>query len=248
VQINPPGDIAQPAKPRALSAHRAKAKHHAKHDKNEPAPKHEAKHEEVLAKAASTHPHAHKSHAAHQNERLFKMHPGGPTGKFHQVAAVRKALAEKYKDLAKKIGEKYHLPPALVLAWMNRESAFGEFLNSHGYSKFDGYGFGLFQVDKRYHTPHGGPADWDHIDQAMHIYKDGINQIKAKHPGWTEEQYLAAGLVAYNAGPGNAQTRPSDAAHWAQLDAGTAHIADPKGDYSRDVWSEAQWYAKHLKW
>jgi hypothetical protein len=131
---------------------------------------------------------------------------------------------------------------------MNRESAFGEFLNSQGYSKFDGQGFGLFQVDKRFHTPKGGPADWDHIDQAMGIYKDGIKQIKARNPGWTDEEYMAAGLVAYNAGPGNARTRPDDPASWAQLDGGTAHIADPKGDYSRDVWSEAQWYAKNLKW
>lgn len=252
VQINPPGEIAPATKPRELSGHQAKAKTAAKpeapkaaaakHEKNEP-----KDHDDDHAKAARA-AHPDKSHAAQQNEKLFKMHPGGPTGKFQQVAAARKAHAEKYKDLAKKIGDKYNLPPAMVLAWMNRESAFGEFLNSNGYSKFDGQGFGLFQVDKRFHTPKGGPADWDHIDQAMHIYKDGIKQIKAKHPGWTEEEYLAAGLVAYNAGPGNAQTRPKDAAHWAQLDAGTAHIADPKGDYSRDVWSEAQWYAKHLKW
>ena len=100
---------------------------------------------------------------------------------------------------------------------MNRESAFGEFLDANGYSKFDGMGFGMFQVDKRYHTPKGGPTDWHHIDQAMDIYKGYIGQIKGKHPGWSEEEYLAAGLVAYNSGPGNAQTRPSSTAAWAQL-------------------------------
>jgi hypothetical protein len=101
----------------------------------------------------------------------------------------------------------------------------------------------LFQVDKRYHTPKGGPSDWHHIDQAMDIYKGYVRQIKDKNPGWDEEEYLAAGLVAYNAGPSNARTRPSSTAAWAQLDNGTAH-----DDYSRDVWAEAQWYSKNLKW
>lgn len=250
VQINPPGQISQADKPKELSGQQGGAKPPPKEEAPKAAPpKQEApKPKEQPAKPAPAQQPSGKSQAAQQNERLFKMNPGGPTGKFQQVAAARKAHAEKYQELAKQIGEKHNIPPAMALAWMNRESAFGEFLDSRGYSKFDGQGFGLFQVDKRYHTPRGGPADWNHIDQAMGIYKDYVSQIKSKNPGWTEEEYMAAGLVAFNAGPGNARTRPSSPAAWAQLDSGTAHIADPKGDYSRDVWSEAQWYAKNLKW
>jgi len=246
VQINPPGEISQGKKPNELGQP-APAQPPPKQTppKAEP-PKAEPPKQEPPK--PQTPPPAAKSKAAQQNEQLFKMNPGGPTGKFQQVAAARKAQAEQYQELAKKIGEKHNIPPAMALAWMNRESAYGEFLDSSGYSKFDGQGFGLFQVDKRHHTPVGGPADWNHIDQAMGIYKDGVAEIKANNPGWTEEEYMAAGLVGFNSGPSNARTRPSSAAAWAQLDDGTAHIADPNGDYSRDIWAEAQWYAKNLKW
>lgn len=247
VHINPPNEVQKATVPKSLSGNTAAPAKPppAPPKKEEPPPK---KADPPPPKKEEPKPPAGKSKAAQQNDRLFKMSPGGPTGKFQQIAAARKANAEKYQDLAKQIGEKYNIPPAMALAWMNRESAYGDFLNNKGYSKFDGQGFGLFQVDKRYHTPKGGPADWDHIDQAMGIYQGYVDDIKAKHPGWTEEEYLAAGLVAYNSGPGNARTRPNSADAWAQLDGGTAHVADPNGDYSRDVWSEAQWYAKNLKW
>ncbi|HVK69895.1 MAG TPA: type VI secretion system tip protein TssI/VgrG [Polyangium sp.] len=246
IQLNPPVEVPAARKPKKLGGHGPKK--HAKHEPNEAKhepPKHEPpKHEKEKEppKHADDKEPQGKSKATKQNELLGKMNPG-PAGKYHQIAAARKTKAEHSKELAKKIGERYDIPPALALAWMNRESAFGEFLDANGYSKFDGMGFGLFQVDKRYHTPKGGPSDWHHIDQAMDIYKGYIRQIKDKHPGWSEEEYLAAGLVAYNAGPSNAQTRPSSTAAWAQLDKGTAH-----DDYSRDVWAEAQWYSKHLKW
>ncbi|HRI70688.1 MAG TPA: type VI secretion system tip protein TssI/VgrG [Polyangium sp.] len=240
VQINPPGDIAQGTKPGELGQPPSAPQLPPKQE----APKPEAPKPEPPKPPAPT-----KSKAAQQNERLFNMpNPGGPTGKFQQTAAARRAGAEKYQELAKQMGEKYNIPPAMALAWMNRESAYGEFLDANGYSKFDGQGFGMFQVDKRYHTPVGGPADWNHIDQAMGIYKNTINDIKARNPGWTDEEYWAAGLVGYNAGPGSAATRPSSSAAWAQLDRGTAYIADANGDYSRDIWTEAQWYAKNLKW
>lgn len=249
VQLNPPGEIQKATAPTPLSgapgAPRKAEPPPAPPAAKEAAPPPKAEPQKPREPAK---PPAARSKAAEENARLFKMSPGGPTGKFQQIAAARKANAEKYQDLAKQIGEKYNIPPALALAWMNRESAFGDFLNSEGYSKFDGQGFGLFQVDKRYHTPQGGPADWDHIDQAMGIYQDYVGRIKEAHPGWTEEEYLAAGLVGYNAGPGNARTRPSSPAAWAQLDNGTASVTDPNGDYSRDVWAEAQWYAKNLKW
>jgi uncharacterized Zn-binding protein involved in type VI secretion len=189
-----------------------------------------------------------KSKAAELNEQLFGMEPGGPKGDFENIARARLEKAKQYQELARQIGEKYGVPPAMALAWMNRESAFGDFLNNDGYSKFDGQGFGLFQVDRRYHTPQGGPADWDHIDQAMGIFNDYKGQIKERNPGWTESEYNAAALVAYNSGPGNARTRPSSPEAWAGLDGGTAHVSDPSGDYSRDIWTEAQWYAKNLDW
>ena len=248
VHINPPAEVSKATEPKPLSGASGSSKKAPPAAEPKKAPEPQKPAAEPKKAPEPQKPAAGKSKAAQQNERLFKMSPGGPTGKFQQIAAARKANAEKYQELAKQIGDKHGLPPAMVLAWMNRESAYGDFLDSRGYSKFDGQGFGLFQVDKRYHTPQGGPADWDHIDQAMGIYKGYVEQIKTNNPGWTEEEYLAAGLVGYNSGPGNARTRPSSPEAWAQLDNGTANVADPNGDYSRDVWAEAQWYAKNLKW
>jgi type VI secretion system secreted protein VgrG len=250
VNINPPGEVKGTDIPKELSSGTAaqpapapkpeppKAPEPAK-----PAPKPEPpKAEAPKPPAQQQPPQPARSKAAQQNERLSKLNPG-PAGKYHQIAAARREQAEKHQELARQIGAKYDIPPAMALAWMNRESAFGEYLDRNGYSKFDGQGFGLFQVDKRHHTPRGGPADWDHIDQAMGIYKEYVGQIKKANPGWTEEEYLAAGLVGFNSGPTNARTRPSNPSAWAQLDDGTAH-----DDYSRDIWAEAQWYSKNLKW
>jgi type VI secretion system secreted protein VgrG len=264
VNINPPGAVKETDKPKELSgstvspasapkpepakaepakAEPPKAAEPAKAEppKAEPAKAEPAKAEAPKPPAQQPQPPS-RSKAAQQNERLSKLNPG-PAGSHLQVAAARREQAEKYQDLAKQIGEKYNIPPAMVLSWMNRESAFGEYLDGSGYSKFDGQGFGVFQVDKRYHTPRGGPADWDHIDQAMGIFKDYVAQIKSENPGWTEEEYLAAGLVAFNSGPTNARTQPSSPTSWAQLDDGTAH-----NDYSRAIWAGAQYYAKNLKW
>jgi type VI secretion system secreted protein VgrG len=245
VNINPPGDVPQSEMPKELTGQQGQAQP-APQPKPQPQPQPQP--QTQPKPQPQPQPQPSKSKAAQMNDRLLKMNPGGPTGKFQQIAAARKAQAEQYQELAKQIGEKYNIPPAMALAWMNRESAFGDFLNKDGYSKFDGQGFGLFQVDKRYHTPQGGPADWHHIDQAMGIFNDYKGQIKAAHPGWTEDEYNAAALVAYNSGPDNARTRPSSPEAWAGLDGGTAHVADPNGDYSRDIWAEAQWYAKNLKW
>ncbi|UQA62229.1 type VI secretion system tip protein TssI/VgrG [Polyangium aurulentum] len=254
VQINPPGDIAKATKPKELSPSGGKKKQQQQQQEQPKAQQQggggggggggsqPSAGGGAQPSAGGGAPTGGKSMAARQNESLSRMNPG-PSGKYQQIAAARKAQAEKYQDLAKQIGEKYNIPPAMALAWMNRESAFGEYLNKDGYSKFDGQGFGMFQVDKRYHTPQGGPADWNHIDQAMGIFNDYKGQIRSKNPGWTEEEYNAAALVAYNSGPGSVRTRPSDAASWAQLDKGTAH-----DDYSRDIWAEAQWYSKNLKW
>ena len=188
-----------------------------------------------------------KSRAASLNDQLKGLNPGR-AGDWNNLAAANRAKAEKYQELARQIGERNNLPPAMVLAWMNRESSFGDYLRSDGYSKFDGQGYGVFQVDKNSHTPTGGPFSQAHTDQAMGIYKDFLGGVQRQHPDWTPGEQMAGALVEYNSGNGNARTRPSDPASWARLDDGTASKVDPKGDYSRDIVGEAQWYADNLKW
>jgi len=188
--------------------------------------------------------HAHApSDSAKANAELSKMHPPH-TSESTSNAKAQRSLAQKYMPLAEKLGKKYHLPPALILGWMSRESGLGEFLRSDGYSKFDGYGYGLLQVDKRYHTPTGDPFGAPSCEQAIgDVFASMLRGVKQHHPGWTHDEQIAAALVDYNSGPGNAQTRPNSPSGWAAMDGGTAG-----DDYSRDVWARAQWFAKHLDW
>lgn len=184
-----------------------------------------------------------KSDAVNANADLQKMDPP-MTDKAASNAKAQRKLAQKYMPLATKLAKKYDLPPALILAWMSRESGLGVYLRPDGYSKFDGYGYGLLQVDRRYHTPTGDPFGAPSCEQAIgDVFASMLRGVKQRHPGWTREEQIVGALVDYNSGPGNAQTRPSSAAGWAAMDGGTAD-----DDYSRDVWARARWFAKHLDW
>lgn len=183
------------------------------------------------------------SDASKENAELDRMHPGTLSESIPNAKAQR-ALAQKYMPLAEKLAKKYHLPPALILGWMSRESGLGLYLRPDGYSKFDGYGYGLLQVDRRYHHPTGDPFGAPSCEQAIgDVFASMLRGVKQRHPGWTHDEQIVGALVDYNSGPGNAQTRPNSAAGWAAMDGGTAN-----DDYSRDVWARAQWFAKHLDW
>jgi soluble lytic murein transglycosylase-like protein len=166
------------------------------------------------------------------------MSPNRPDSRNH--AAQQKALAEKYKADAEKLGAKYGVPPAMVLGIMSKESDFGTTLDANGRGD-NGHGFGIMQVDDRSHDAVGGPRSYEHMDQAMGIFDSSRKQVAAAHPDWTESQVLAGSLVAYNSGPGNVGTQPSDAAGWASMDRGTTG-----NDYSRDTWARSQWFADNL--
>jgi type VI secretion system secreted protein VgrG len=178
--------------------------------------------------------------ASGSNAVLSKMSPNSP--KSAQNAAANKAGAQKYQQMAKDLGKKHNLPPALVLGLMNRESNFGASLDANGWGDH-GNGYGILQVDKRYHTPIGGPGSYEHADQALGVFDDTLSSVKAKHPDWTEEQQLAGAVAGYNSGAGNVQTQPVGDAGWAAMDRGTTG-----NDYSRDVWAQSQWYAGNLAW
>lgn len=190
--------------------------------------------------------HAKSSHhdksAANSNARLHHMSPGHLPGSI-ETAGLRKHLAEKYQADAIKLGKKHHVPPALILALMSRESGFGTLLDANGRGDH-GHGYGILQVDVgTIAHPKGGPYSYEHLDQAMGIFDSKLQQIKVEHPGWTSDQQLAGAVSAYNQGAGNVWTQPSDAAGWARMDSTTTGH-----NYSMDVWAQAQWYADNLKW
>ena len=214
VKINPSETPLPAQKPLALEAHAAKAHHHAHH----PHPK-----------------------GASGNDALKHMSPGSMP-QSAQTAAVRKHLAEKYQAMAKKLGAKHNIPPALILGLMSRESGFGTLLDASGRGDH-GHGFGILQVDDRSHVAVGGPYSYEHADLAMGIFDAGLHQVAAAHPGWTHDQQLAGAVAAYNAGPGNIATQPTNPSSWAAMDGGTTG-----NDYSRDTWAQSQWFANNLKW
>jgi len=162
--------------------------------------------------------------------------------KSEREAAAMKEEAQKHVELAKEMGAKTGTPPALWLGKASRETNFGKALDSKGYGDH-GHGFGMFQVDNRSHTPQGGPFSQQHYDQSAGIWNNQAAAVARKHPDWTSDEQLKGTVASYNFGVKNVQTRPSDAASWAQLDDGTAH-----DDYSRDVLGRAKWYADNLDW
>ena len=154
-------------------------------------------------------------------------------GASRQMARTDLPKIKQYADEFAAAGKKYNLPPALLAAIASRESRGGSALDSRGLGD-GGNGFGLMQVDKRYHTPQGGPRGAGHIDQAAGILKSYRDQVKAKHPDWPPEQQLRGAVAAYNSGVSNVQTLQN-------MDKGTTG-----NDYSTDVWARAQELAPHF--
>ncbi|EYF02882.1 lysozyme [Chondromyces apiculatus] len=175
------------------------------------------------------------------NALLKKMEPGSMSQAIER-AQVDAKKAQELVPMTKQLGEKYGIPPALALGIASRESGLCRLLDKHGYGDH-GNGYGMFQVDKRYHELKGGPDSLEHAEQAMTIWKGNLTTLQAKYPSWTPEQQMAGATAAYNFGSKNVKTRPTDAKSWAQLDDGTTG-----DDYSRDVWARALWFAESLKW
>jgi peptidoglycan hydrolase-like protein with peptidoglycan-binding domain len=148
-------------------------------------------------------------------------------GASQKMAQADLPSLKKYKDAFAAAGAKHGLPPALLAAIASRESRAGAVLDSRGRGD-GGNGFGLMQIDFRYHTPKGGPHSAQHIDQAAGILKGMLNEVKRNHPDWTPEQQLRGAVAAYNSGTGNVKTLSG-------MDRGTTG-----NDYSNDVWARAQ--------
>jgi peptidoglycan hydrolase-like protein with peptidoglycan-binding domain len=124
--------------------------------------------------------------------------------------------------------DKHDLPPALLAAIASRETRGGTQLRGDGYSQWDGYGFGVMQVDYRHHQPQGDARSEAHVDQAATILANYRTLIARDFPDWTEARQLQAAVYAYNRGPG------------AVTSGGSLDALSPGGDYSSDVWARAR--------
>lgn len=137
---------------------------------------------------------------------------------------------KQYAQIFVDVGAETGLPPALLAAIASRESRGGAALDRNGYGDH-GNGFGLMQVDKRYHELAGSARSREHIEQAAGILKRYFEQVKAKFPRWSEAQQLRGAVAAYNFGV-------DDVRSLERLDIGSTG-----NDYSADVWARARYYA-----
>jgi hypothetical protein len=157
---------------------------------------------------------------------------GGPDASA-KMAKNDLARLKKYEAGIEAAAKKHNLPPALLAAIMSRESRAGAALDRSGHGD-GGNGYGLMQIDHRYHSAKGGPYSAEHIDQAAGILKGMLNTVKKNHPDWPPVQQLRGAVAAYNSGTGNVQTIKN-------MDVGTTG-----NDYSNDVWARAQALAPHF--
>ncbi|HLL01725.1 MAG TPA: peptidoglycan-binding protein [Myxococcaceae bacterium] len=144
----------------------------------------------------------------------------------HRMADADRARLLPYKEEFAIAAQRYGVPPAVLAAIASRESRGGAALDRNGLGD-NGNGFGLMQVDKRYHTPAGGPYSQGHINQAASILSDYLGQVRANHPSWPPEQQMRGAITAYNSGVSNVRTIEG-------MDRGTTG-----NDYSNDVWARA---------
>ncbi|KAL7886148.1 hypothetical protein AOLI_G00064430 [Acnodon oligacanthus] len=138
---------------------------------------------------------------------------------------------DQYKNIIIKVGNAKQMDPAVIAAIISRESRAGAALVD-GWGDH-GNGFGLMQVDKRYHTPRGAWNSEEHVTQGTEILIDSIKAIQRKFPNWPKEHQFKGGISAYNAGVRNVRT-------YERMDIGTTG-----NDYSNDVVARAQWYKRN---
>ncbi|XP_007069036.2 lysozyme G [Chelonia mydas] len=138
---------------------------------------------------------------------------------------------KKYKTIIKSAGRKRCVDPAVIAGIISRESHAGKALK-HGWGD-RGNGFGLMQVDKRYHRLVGKWNSKTHVLQGTDILVGMIKRIQKKFPRWTKEQQLKGGISAYNAGTRNVRT-------YSKMDIGTTG-----NDYANDVVARAKFYKRN---
>mmetsp|Transcript_14036 Transcript_14036/g.15217 ORF Transcript_14036/g.15217 Transcript_14036/m.15217 type:complete len:192 (+) Transcript_14036:61-636(+) len=104
---------------------------------------------------------------------------------------------------------RHGIDPALLAAIISRESNGGLTLDKNGYGD-KGKAFGVAQIDQRYHNQLGKESrdPWSpaHLDQACTILQSNKEQVRKKHPSWTDAQVERGAVAAYNFGVKNVLT------------------------------------------
>lgn len=165
-----------------------------------------------------------------------KTHSPGGVNASHYLAKADESRANTQKPKFEQVGKEQHIPASIIAAIASRESRTGMrgILDRNGYGD-RGNGYGIMQVDRRYHSLLGlpDPSSLAHIRQATQIFADNLEKVSNKHPTWNDSDVLKGAMVAYNSGVKNVQSI-------ANMDRGTTH-----NDYGADVMARAQFYQQN---
>ena len=147
------------------------------------------------------------------------------------AAASWPGYREKVTPVFKEVERQTGVPAPILAAISSCESHHGALLDARGLGDH-GYGFGVMQVDWRYHDVdlEAGPTSLYHVTQAAGIFLDFLEGVKKKHPVWKPYEVLKGAFVAYNSGLKNVQTVE-------RMDLGTTG-----DDYGADVAARAWYY------
>lgn len=150
--------------------------------------------------------------------------------RINRARVVTGRPGDYWERIAQAAGE-YEIPVAVVMALCCRESNQGAALNSRGEGD-GGNGFGVMQVDKRYHTQRGRPDPYslEHLRQGCEIFAGYRGDVARIHPMWEDKYVLKGACVAYNSGLDNVVTIE-------RMDRKTTG-----NDYGADVMARAQYY------
>jgi peptidoglycan hydrolase-like protein with peptidoglycan-binding domain len=142
----------------------------------------------------------------------------------------------RYKDSFLQVGSETGLPPALLAAMASRETRGGNanLMRADGYSALDGHGFGIMQIDRRYHATGGDPGGVEHVRQSAKILQGMLAGVEKRFPTWSEADQLMAAVSAYNGGLGVLQDAPNTDRYTTG------------GDYANDIWARARRLAPHF--
>ncbi|NWX71677.1 LYG protein, partial [Alca torda] len=114
----------------------------------------------------------------------------------------------KYEMPIKRVARNLCLDPALIAGIISQESRVGLLLDNgwdQGRQKY-----GLMQIGREQYQPYGMWDSEDHINQCSAILVLAINEVRARHPTWTQDQQLRGGICTYRAKMGNYQVYEED--------------------------------------